>query len=128
MIPTCVDIFVSVENISGNLPVWQLAGLHLAGFSGMILGLVLFVIYDRHYYSKNLKPNLVHATVFAIGASLMVLVTFSSIHNFTQVTLSMATTADNIGNQWMTVILRTVSFIVAAPLVTYGINKLKKRF
>jgi DNA-binding transcriptional ArsR family regulator len=128
MIPICVDIFISVENISGSLQLWQLAGLHFAGFSGMILGLVLFVFYDRHYYSKNLKTNLVHATVFAIGASLMVLLTFSSIHNFTHVTLSMATTADNIGNQWMIVILRTVSFIAAAPPVTYGINKLTKRF
>jgi DNA-binding transcriptional ArsR family regulator len=128
-IPTCVDIFISVENVSaGNLPLWQLAGSHLAGFSGMILGLILFVFYDRHYYSKNLKTNLIHATVFAIAASLWVLLTFSSIHNFTQTTLSMAVTADNIGNQWLMVILRTVSFLATALLVTYGINKLAKRF
>jgi DNA-binding transcriptional ArsR family regulator len=129
MAPICVDIFISVKSISaGSLSLWQLAGLHLVGFSGMILGLILFVFYDRHYYSKNLKTNIVHATVFAIGTSLMVLLTFSSIHNFTQDTLSMAITADNTGNQWTMVILRTVSFIAAAPLVTSGINKLKKRF
>jgi DNA-binding transcriptional ArsR family regulator len=129
MIPTCVDILVSVENMSAsNFSLWQLAGLHLAAFSGMTLGSVLFVFYDRHYYSKNLKTNLIHATVFAVGASLLVLLTFSGTHNFTQATLAMAGTASNIGNQWIMVILRTVSFLAAAPLVTYGVNKLTKRF
>jgi len=129
MIPTSVDIFVSVQSMSaGNLSLLQLAGLHFAGFSGMTVGLILFVFYDRHYYSKNLKTNLIHATVFAAAASLLVLLTFSSIHNFTQATLSMTVTAGNSGNQWVIVFLRTVSFLAAAPLVTYGINKLTKRF
>jgi len=128
MIPLSVDILISVESIyASNLSLWQLAGLHLVGFSGMIVGLVLFVFYDRHYYSKNLKTNLIHATVFAVGTSLLVLLTFSSTHNFAQATLAMTGTASNIGNQWIMVILRTASFLATAPLVTYGIDKLAKR-
>jgi DNA-binding transcriptional ArsR family regulator len=127
MIPLSVDILISVENLIGQLSLWQLGGLHLAGFSGMILGLVLFVFYDRHYYSKNLKTNLVHATLFAVSTSLLALLTFNNTHNFTQATLAAAETASNNGNQWIMVILRTVSFLAIAPLVTYIINKLAKR-
>jgi len=127
MIPLSVDILMSVQTIFSQLSLWQLAGLHFTAFSGMILGLVLFVFYDRHYYSKNLKTNLIHTTVFAFGISLVVLLTFSSTHNFTQATLAVAGTASNSGNQWIIVILRAVSFLAIAPLVTYSINKLAKR-
>jgi hypothetical protein len=127
MIPLSVDILISVQTIYSQFSLWRLAGLHLAAFSGMILGLVLFVFYDRHYYSKNLKTNLIHTTVFAFGISLIVLLTFSSTHNFTQATLAVAETASDSENQWIIVILRAVSFLAIAPLVTYSINKLAKR-
>ena len=126
-IPLTVDITVSVHTIYESIPLWQLAGLHLAGFSGMTLGLVLFVFYDRQYYSKNLKTNLVQATVFAVSISLVTLFVFNSAYNFTQATLAMAGTAGNIENQWIMGILRTVAYLATAPLVAYAFDKLAKR-
>ena len=88
-IPLTIDITVSVHTVYESIPLWQLAGLHIVGFSGMILGLVLFVVYDRHYYSKSLKTNIVHATVFAVSISLVILFTGNSTYNFTQATIVM---------------------------------------
>jgi len=127
MITLSVDILLSVETIYAYISLGQLTIFHLAGFSGMMLGLVLFVFYIRHYYSKNLKNNLVYATLFTISISLVVLLVSNNIYQFTQTTLSTVATPSNTENHWTISILRVVSFLAIAPLVTYSINKLAKR-
>ncbi|MFA5364660.1 MAG: winged helix-turn-helix domain-containing protein [Candidatus Bathyarchaeia archaeon] len=127
MIPASVDILAAVDVILYDSSVLQLISLQIVGFAGMVFGLVLFVVYDRHYYSKNVKTNLMHATVFAVGLSLLVLLTFSSTYNFTLMPLSV-TESSEIGTQWLIMtILRAVCFVAVAPLVSYVFDKTAKR-
>jgi DNA-binding transcriptional ArsR family regulator len=126
-----VDISVSVHAITGDISLGQLAGFQVAGFGGMILGLLLFVVYDRHY-SKKQKTNIIHVTAFAVGISLLTLFSFSLNYNFAQTSLEFAATTGNSGlqglNQWMlAVILRTAAYLATAPLIAHAVNKLSKR-
>lgn len=45
---------------------WTLVGSILT-FIGMIIGLTIFVFYDRHYYSKRAATNALHGFLFALG-------------------------------------------------------------
>lgn len=126
-----VDISVSVHAITGDISLGQLAGFQVAGFGGMILGLLLFVVYDRHY-SKKQKTNIIHVTAFAVAISLLTLFSFSLNYNFAQTSLEFAGTTGNSElqalNQWMLlVILRTSAYLVSAPFIAYAFNKLSKR-
>ncbi|MDH5375206.1 MAG: ArsR family transcriptional regulator [Candidatus Bathyarchaeota archaeon] len=127
--PLSVDIYVSVQNLyTPNLSLEQLVGLCLAGLSGMFFGVILFVFYDRHYFSKNMKTNIVHSTFFAVGISLLSISTVYMVHRFEQAAAAGAASPSNVGGTWLLSILRTVSFLASAPLVTYGICKFAKRY
>ncbi len=127
--PLSVDIYVSVQNLyTPNLSLEQLVGFYFAGLSGMVFGVILFVSYDRHYFSKNMKTNVVHSTFFAVGISLLSISTVYMIHRFEQAAAAVAASPSNIGGTWVLSILRTVSFFASVPLVTYGISKLAKRY
>jgi len=126
--PLSVDIYVSVQNlITPNLSLGYMVGLYLAGLSGMIFGVTLLVFYDRHYFSKNIKTNIIHSTIFAVGISLLSISTAYAIHRFEQATAAATAFPSNVGGIWFFSILRTVSFLASAPLVTYGMGKLAKR-
>jgi DNA-binding transcriptional ArsR family regulator len=130
MVPLGVDIYVSVQNLyaTPNLSLGYMVGMYLVGLSGMIFGIILFVFYDRHYFSKNVKTNVIHSTIFAIGISLMSIFSAYMIHRFEQATLLVqAILPSNSGVTWLFSTLRTVSFLASAPLVTYNISKLTKR-
>jgi len=124
MAPLSVDIYVSVQNLHAtpNLSLGYMVGMYLVGLSGMIFGIILFVFYDRHYFSKNVKTNVIHSTIFAIGISLLSIFSAYMIHRFEQAILP-----SNSGVTWLSSTLRTVSFLASTPLVTYNISKLMKR-
>ena len=127
--PLSVDIYVSVQNLyTPNLSLGQLAGFYFAGLSGMVFGMILFVFYDGHYFSKSMKTNIVHSAFFAVGISLLSIYTVYSIHRFEQETVAVAASLSNVGVTWLLSILRTASFLASAPLVTYGIRKFTKRY
>jgi hypothetical protein len=131
-IPISVDITLSVQTIYETFSFWQMATLHVAGYATMALCLTFFVIFDRHYYSKNQKTSIIHTTIFAAATSAFMLITFTVTYNFMQTTIEMAGTATKIGTQWLTtqllmVISRTAAYITSAPLVAYAINKLSKK-
>ena len=56
MAPLSVDMTVSVQG--SNLSITYLIGLFLISLFGMLFGVMLFVFYDRHYFSKNTKTNI----------------------------------------------------------------------
>jgi len=127
--PLSVDIYVSVQNLyTLNLSLEQLVGLYFVGLSGMVFGMILFVFYDRHYFSKDIKTNVVHSTFFAVGISLLSIPTVYMIQRFEQAAAAVAASPSKIGETWLLSILRTVSFLASAPLVTYSISKLAKRY
>lgn len=118
--PLSVDVYGSVQNLyTPNLSLGQIVGMYLAGLSGMILGVILFVFYDWHYFSKNIKTNLIHSTIFAMGISLLSISSAYMSHRFEEVSLP-----SNGGVTWLFSILCTVSFLASAPLVTYSVSKL----
>lgn len=132
IVPLTVDIIASVQTITESIPTWQLATWTLVAFLGMLAGLVLFVVYDRHYYSKNMKTNLIHAAAFAAGISAVMLLTANNTIGFVQSTLatSMSTAARAelfAAVQWSIVIIRTTAYMLAALLIAYGFNKRAKK-
>lgn len=122
--PLSVDVYVSVQNLytTPNLLLGQMVGMYLAGLSGMIFGVILFAFYDRHYFSKNIKTNVIHSAIFAMGLSSLSIYSVYVTHRFEKALLT------NGGVTWLFSILRTLSFLASAPLVTYSISKLTKRY
>lgn len=124
--PLSVDIYFSVQYMSlAALPTEQIAVIFLAGFAGMILSLVLFVIYDQHYFAKNLRRNIIHAVLFAIGVSVLSFLSTFAVYSFQTETLSgMSTPSASGANMILIVgILRTASFVGITPMMTYLIIK-----
>ena len=127
-IPLSADILVSVHTMINTLPLWQFIVLQLAAFSSAVLCLTLFVWYDRCYYSKSLKTNLIHTTLFAVVISLVVLLTGFSAYNFTQATIEISPiTTDSNEIFLITMILKTIAYLATAPLIVYAFNKQTKR-
>jgi DNA-binding transcriptional ArsR family regulator len=129
--PLSVDICLSVQYTSLTaLSTEQIVVIFLAGFAGMIPSLVLFVIYDLHYFAKNLKGNIVHAVLFAIGVSVLSLLSTFAVYSIQTETLSgMSNPSASAANMIPIVgILRTASFVGITPIMTYSIiKKLKLR-
>jgi DNA-binding transcriptional ArsR family regulator len=122
MAPLSVDIYVSAQNFyTPNLSLGQMVGMYLTSLSGMMFGVILFAFYDRHYFSKNIKTNVIHSTIFAMGISLLSISSAYMSHRFEEISLP------SNGVTWLFSILRTASFLASAPLVTYSIGKLAKK-
>ena len=115
------EIWLSVETIySPDLMGTQAIVLATLSFFMMLIGCVLFVFFDRHYYSTKQRTNTIHAALFALGiagiASLNDFYTFRFMLDVTQ-TFSLN---DPIV---LSAILRTASFIIAAPIIAYELNR-----
>jgi DNA-binding transcriptional ArsR family regulator len=122
MTPLSILIYVSVQNIyDAAFSFGQMVGLYLAGFSGTILGAILFVLYDRHYFSKNTKTNVIHATIFAVGISLLLIPSAYMNYRFEGASLP---NGDSIA--WLFMILHALSLLVSAPIIAYNVSKPNK--
>lgn len=121
--PLSVDIYVSVQSLMRTDFSFELgAVMYLASISGMILGVILFTFYDRHYFSKKMRTNVIHSTIFATCTSLLSVISVLATHQFELSFLSNASPVLLIG------IFSVVSFLVSAPFITYSIIKLVKKF
>lgn len=128
MTPLSIGIYVSVQNLYATaLSFGQMVGFYLVGLSGMILGVILFAFYDRHYFSKNMKTNIIHSAVFAVGMTLLLVFSAYVSYEFEVATLSIASLPSRDGVGWLFMILQAVSLLASAPIVAYSIGKLKKR-
>jgi DNA-binding transcriptional ArsR family regulator len=129
MAPLSVGIYASVQNLyaTPNLSLGNMVLMYLAGLSGMIFGVILFAIYDRHYFSKNTKTNIIHSSIFAIGISLLLAASSYVSYGFEEATLSIAPLSSKGGAGWLFMILQAVSLLASAPIVAYSICKLEKR-
>lgn len=125
-VPISFDITLSVQSImEGSFSTFQLAGMFLLSLFVMIAGVVLFAIYDRHYFSKDVKTNVVHSTVFAAAVTLVSSIVFYQIYLFSKGTLE--GTLVGSGIPWQFGVLRAVGFMASAPAVAYAISKVKSR-
>jgi DNA-binding transcriptional ArsR family regulator len=127
MVPMSVDITLSVRGIVGNgFSSLQLAGMFLFNLFVMITGIVLFTIYDRHYFSVNSKTSIIHSTIFAAGLSVLSSLAFYSIYSFNETALATALNSDE-NLPLMFGVLRIVVFLVSTPFITYTLNRVYSR-
>jgi DNA-binding transcriptional ArsR family regulator len=116
--PATVDIFLSVQGFTG-VSLFQLAGMFLVSFFGMVLGVAMFSVYYRHYHPKDAKANIKYTTIFAA------VVTTVSILVFYQIYLFSAGSLTSSGIPWQFGVLRAISLLVCAPVVAYAISKVR---
>jgi len=130
MAPLSVGTYASVQNMyaTSNLSLGQIIALYLAGLSGIVVGIVLFVLYDRHYFSRTIKTNAIHSLIFAAGISLLLISSAYVTYGFELATLSIATPPNKEGIGWLIMILHAISSLASAPIVAFGIGKLTKRY
>lgn len=117
--PLSADIYFSVETIyQSGLSLEQASIVFFVGLLGMIVGVLLFVFYDRHYFSRNLGKNVIHTTIFAIALAALSMLSVYMVHSFEQVTLT---------NSEAPVLslgaIRSASLMIVAPIVAYVIGK-----
>ncbi len=110
--------------LSKSFSTIDLMGFFFATLAIMLLGVFLFTLYDRHYYAKTIKDSITHAIAFTIGISLLSILNFYQLHNFTSGILR--------GNEtesipWLFEILRITIFIASAPTIAYILSKRSKR-
>ena len=119
-VPATLDILLSVQSFTG-VSLFQLTGMFLISFFGMVLGAALFSVYYRHYHSKDVKANIKYTTFFAA------VVTVASILVFYQVYLFGEGTLTGSGIPWQFGALRAIGLMVSAPAVAYVIGKSKRK-
>ena len=127
LLPMSIDILMSVQGVTGNgYSSLQLAGLFIGSSLVMITGAILFVVYDRHYYSKTFKSSLTHSTVYALAISAMSMLSFYSIYSFNQNALSAQLHAtENLSLLFGG--LRIAVFLASTLALAYGLNRFYNR-
>ena len=120
-VSTIVDILLAVQSFLEAFSLFQLAGMFLVSFFGMVLGVVLFAVYYRHYHSKDAKANIRYSTIFAATITLVSSLLFYQTYAFGEGSLTGS------GIPWQFGVLRAVCFMASAPVVAYAISKAKVR-
>jgi DNA-binding transcriptional ArsR family regulator len=126
MAPLSVDVYFSVQYVGlAALSTEQIAVILLASLVGMILSLVLFVIYDQHYFGRDLRKNVVHALLFALGVSFLSFLSSFAVYSFQAGTLNVTSMPSAVDANMILVlgILRIASFIGITPVMTYSLVK-----
>lgn len=120
-----LDIQFSVQTIyAATTTTAQLITTLSVSLLGMILGAALFTIYDRHYYSRRIKTNIVHSTIFALLPAAVAALSAYSISAFQNATIATGSNT-NLGNvfPWLG-IARPIAFLGVSPVFTYAIARI----
>lgn len=126
--PLSVDIYLSVQTLNGSsLSLEQVVGTFLISFLGMLSGVVLFVFYDRHYFSKRVRTNVVHSEGFATALALLSILTVYVVFSFQASTLTMGSSMTYSNLTWLLGVARTITFLSITPLLTYAIVRILNR-
>jgi len=125
-VPATVDILMSVQSIMEGFSLFQLVGMFLVSFFGMVFGVVLFSMYYRHYHSKDTKANVVYSTIFAATITIASSLVFYQTLAFSQSTLNVSALVHS-GVPWQFGALRAIGFMATAPAVAHLISKVRKR-
>jgi DNA-binding transcriptional ArsR family regulator len=124
-VPATVDILLSVQSVMEGFSLFQLVGMFLVSFFGMLFGVALFSAYYRHYHSKDAKANIKYTTIFAAAVTLVSSFVFYQMYLFSEGTLEVSLTGSGI--PWQFGVLRAVFFMASAPAVAYAISKARRR-
>lgn len=119
MVPLSIDIMLSVGLVGQpNVSLGQVLVSNFVGLLGMLLGVLLFIFYDRHYFTRSLRKNVVHATIFAIIPALISISSVYFQHLFVETT---SVYGDSL--MWSVGVLRSVSFLFVTPIMTYFVSR-----
>lgn len=113
------DIYLQVQTIYGSLPIELLVSVFVASLLGMIVSVILFVFYDRHYFMRTAKTTMMHSTVFAVGVSLLSILSAYNAYSFQQKALSIGSGTSLLASDsiWLLSVMRTVAFLVITPVI-----------
>jgi hypothetical protein len=118
------DILLSVQSIMEGFSLFQLTGMFLVSFFGMVFGVALFSAYYRHYHSKDPKANIKYTTIFAVTITIASSLVFYQTYAFSQATGPLV----HSGVPWQFGALRTIGFMACAPAVAYAISKDRRKY
>jgi DNA-binding transcriptional ArsR family regulator len=130
-VPATIDMLMSVQSITEDLSLFQLASMFLISFFGMFLGVALFAVYYKHYHSKSTKANIVYSTIFAATIAIVSSFVFCQTYFFSVGTHRPAGIGEPLvsgaGIPLLFGVLRAVLFMASAPAVAYAISKVRRR-
>jgi DNA-binding transcriptional ArsR family regulator/uncharacterized membrane protein YsdA (DUF1294 family) len=122
MSPLSVDIYLSVQTIYSVPSIELLVLTFLVGLLGMVFGAVLFVFYDRHYFSQKTRTVIAHSLLFAVCISLLSIAEIYIGNRFGETTLA---SGGNI--PFLLSILCTLSFLGTTPIIAYVMSRFLNR-
>jgi DNA-binding transcriptional ArsR family regulator len=119
MVPLSIDITLSVGSVGqSSVSLVQVLVSNFVGLLGMLVGVLLFIFYDRHYFTRGLRKNVVHATIFAIIPALVLISSVSFQHLFVEVS-----SMHDDSLMWSAGVLRSVLFLLVTPIMTYFVSR-----
>ena len=126
--PLSVDIYFSVQNMYLVALSTEQIAFFLTSLAGMVLSLVLFVIYDQRYLTRDLRPNVIHALLFALGVSVLSFLSTFAVYSFQIGTVSVISTPWAVEANMILIlgVLRVASFIGITPIITYAFIRKQK--
>jgi DNA-binding transcriptional ArsR family regulator len=120
-VPVSIDILLINQGVLWGFSLFELAGGFLVGFLVMVFGVFLFTIYDLHYYSKTVKRNIIHTTLYAVGIALVGGLAFYQMQSLVLPFANAPVIPAYFG------IVRAAGFIASAPVVAYAFSKTKSK-
>ena len=125
-----VDIYASAQLIYN--PEMSLTWMYALSLLAMYGGVALFNVYDRHYFSKVPRKNILHSTLFALAVILTLIPSEYTTYQFMAKTLEYAAVPNQHTSTQtffgLAMLLRTILFVVGTPFVTHLTSKLTERF
>jgi len=119
LVPLSIDITSSVELVGqSNVSLVEVLVSNLFSLVGMLVGVLAFIFYDRHYFTRVLRRNVVHATIFAIIPALILI---SSVY-FQYVFVQASSMRDG-SLMWSAGVLRSILFLIVTPIMTYIVSR-----
>jgi len=125
-----VDIYASAQLIYN--PATTLTWMYALSLLAMYSGVALFNVYDRHYFSKVPRKNILHSILFALAVVLTLIPSEYTTYQFMAKTLEYAAVPNQHSSTQtfygLALLLRTILFVVGTPFIARLTSKLTERF
>ena len=125
-----VDIYASVQLIYNTET--TLTWMYALSLLVMYSGVALFNVYDRHYFSKVPRKNILHSILFALAVVVTLIPSEYTTYQFMAKTLEYAAVPNQHSftqtSYGPAMLLRTILFVVGTPFIARLTSKLTERF